>query len=209
MSRRIAIIRTGTANLASVWAAFRRLHVPTTVVTRPGELWPDDAVVLPGVGSFAAAIQRLNEAQWTQVLVGRMERDEPTLAICLGLQLLCARSAESPGVAGLGIFPSSVVRFPESVTVPHFGWNTLENARGAYFEPGFVYYANSYCLRELPAGCDVAVTDYAGRFVAAVRRGRLLACQFHPELSGAHGQRLLRRWLRTAGLPTGEESASC
>lgn len=208
MTERIAIIRTGSANLASVMAAFQRLQVPARVVTAPHELSTADAVVLPGVGSFAAAMQRLSDAAWSDVLIERFANDSPTLAICLGLQLLCASSEESPGVAGLGVFSGGVRRFPDSVTVPHFGWNTIENASGQYFEPGHVYYANSYCLREPPSGWEVAISRYAWPFVAAARRGKLLACQFHPELSGAHGQRLLTGWLRAAGvLPPTEHSA--
>lgn len=209
MIGQVAVIRTGTANLASVIAAFRRLQIPARIVSTPGELSAADAVVLPGVGSFAAAMQRLGDANWTDVLIERIANDSPTLAICLGLQLLCASSDESPGVTGLGVLPSRVERFPHSVTVPHFGWNTIENASGHYFEEGYVYYANSYCLRDPPSGWDVAITNYAGPFVAAVRRGMLLACQFHPELSGEHGQRLLTRWLHTAGVLPFVERSSC
>ncbi len=209
MIERIAIIRTGSANLASVMAAFRRLQVPARVVTIPSELSAADAVVLPGVGSFAAAMQRLREAEWPPVLVERFVDDCPTLAICLGLQLLCASSQESPGVPGLEILNGAVRRFPRSVTVPHFGWNTIENASGHYFEHGYVYYANSYRLQEQPPGWDVAITDYGGPFVAAVRRGSLLACQFHPELSGGLGHRLLAGWLRSVGVLAASEPSSC
>ncbi len=209
MSKQVAIIRTGSANLASVIAAFRRLNVVARVVAVPSELQAHDAIVLPGVGSFAAARHQLSQAGWDDVLVERFECDRPTLAICLGLQLLCDSSEESPGLSGLRILPGAVCRFPETVVVPHFGWNTIHNVAGAYFEEGYVYYANSYRLIKPPLGWDVATTDYAGPFVAAVCRGTTMACQFHPELSGVFGQRLLRRWLQSAGVLSPEEPSPC
>ena len=124
----IAIIRTGTANLASVVAAFGRLSAAPRVVTRPDELQPDDAVVLPGVGAFAAGMESLAKAGWDRVLIQRFAAGQPTLAICLGLQLLCRSSAENPGVRGLGIFPTNVCRLPDNVIVPHFGWNRIESS---------------------------------------------------------------------------------
>ncbi len=196
--RQVAIIRTGTANLASVRAAFHRLGIQSYIVKAPSELQPDDPLVLPGVGAFQAGMAALREQNWESVLRTRLESDLPTLAICLGLQLLCLDSQESPGIAGLGLLPVHVERLPSNVSVPQFGWNWMQCPTG-FFEPGYVFYANSYCLSEVDrltaSGWQVATSEHGLTLVAAVRKGRFVGCQFHPELSGSAGQELLARWL--------------
>jgi imidazole glycerol phosphate synthase glutamine amidotransferase subunit len=119
----------------------------------------------------------------------------------VGLQVLCDASEESPGVPGLGLVPGTVRRFPSTVRVPQFGWNRVEAPPGGFLESGYAYYANSYRLDAAPAGWTAATSDHGGPFVGALRRGDVLACQFHPELSGAWGLAMLGRWLRgeTAG----------
>ena len=194
----VAIIRTGTANLASVAAAFRRMHIVPTVVEDPAQVEPDMIVVLPGVGAFGAGMAALETRGWPDLLRARFEQDQPTLAICLGWQLLCQDSEESLGAAGLGLLPVSVTRLPANVTVPHFGWNRVESADPS-FACGYAYFANSYCVADpdavAAAGWEVATTRHGVTFVAAARHGNWLACQFHPELSGAFGRGLLKQWL--------------
>ena len=96
---------------------------------------------------------------------------------------------------GLAAIPGRARRFPEAVRVPQFGWNQVEPGPGCrLLEPGYAYFANSYRVLEAP-GCRVATAEHGGRFVAALEQGRVLACQFHPELSGAYGQELIARWL--------------
>ena len=95
----------------------------------------------------------------------------------------------------MAVLPGRVGRFPESVRVPQFGWNRVEPEPGCrLLEPGYAYFANSYRVLEAP-GCSVATAEHGGRFVAALEQGRVLACQFHPELSGAYGHELIARWL--------------
>ena len=126
----------------------------------------------------------------------RIAQDRPTLAICLGLQLLCRSSAESPCVRGLGVVDADVDAL-RGARVPQFGWNDVTPAPGcSLVEPGFAYFANSYALRAAPEGWAASMAKHGEPFVAAVERGALLACQFHPELSGLWGDLLLRRWLR-------------
>ena len=126
----------------------------------------------------------------------RMAAGKPTLSICVGLQLLCRTSEESPGVAGLGLVDAAVTRFPDSVRAPQFGWNRIDAAEGsAALTSGHAYFANSYRLAETPAGWSAAIADHGGPFVAAMERGAVVACQFHPELSGAYGRSLLERWI--------------
>jgi len=140
-----------------------------------------------------------------QALAERVRQGAPTLAICLGLQLLCEDSEESPGEAGLGVVGGTVSRFPDGLKVPQLGWNRIEpDPACRLLRPAHVYFANSYRLPAAPSGWDAARADYGGPFVAALERGAVLACQFHPELSGPEGLALLRRWLDSA-----DGGASC
>lgn len=195
----VTIVRTGVANLASVVAAFERLGAQTHVTTDAAEVAAASHVMLPGVGAFGAGMAALAAHDLGRALSERVAADRPTVAICLGLQLLCRQSEETPGIPGLGILPVAVTRFsPSRVKVPQLGWNRVHPPTGArYLEPGHAYFANSYRVADLAALADftVATADYDGPFVAALERGRLLACQFHPELSGPWGSALLRRWL--------------
>lgn len=196
-------MRTGTANLASVVAALRRLGAEPQLTAEPGKVENAAAVVLPGVGSFGAAMQALGADGMAGVLRERIAAGRPTLCVCLGLQLLCEESEESPGARGLGVIAARVRRFERPLRVPQFGWNHVRAAAGKLVQSGYAYFANSYCLRESPAGWHAAVAEYGGPFVAALERGAVLACQFHPELSGAWGAELLGRWLRLSAENTG------
>ncbi|HEY6627517.1 MAG TPA: imidazole glycerol phosphate synthase subunit HisH, partial [Acidimicrobiia bacterium] len=154
-----------------------------------------ERVVLPGVGAFGPAIDRIDQLGMREAMTSRIENDQPTLAICLGMQLLCGASDESPDSVGLGVVQQSVTRFTGDVKVPQLGWNRVEPDRSNWLEPGWAYFANSYMVPRLPEGWSGATTDYGGSFVSAMARGSVLACQFHPELSGAWGSNLLRRWV--------------
>jgi imidazole glycerol phosphate synthase glutamine amidotransferase subunit len=196
---RVGVVRTGTANLASVRRALERCGAVPAVIEQPAEVASADRLVLPGVGSFAAGMQGLIARRLVEPLRERIAAGRATLAICLGLQLLAAASDESPGVDGLMVIPGHISRFPSTVRVPQFGWNRVEPGGGcALIEPGHAYYANSYRLTDPPAGWACAVTDHGGPFVAALERNGILACQFHPELSGRWGLRLIEKWLASS-----------
>ncbi len=195
----VSVVSTGTANQASVLAALHRLGARTRVVEHAAELDAAERVVLPGVGSFGAAMDRLRARELDAVLSARLRAGRATLAICLGMQLFATQSEEDPGVAGLALFPGEVRRFPATVHVPQLGWNMVElDERCVYLQSGWAYFANSYRLDSVPAGWRVALADHGGRFVAACERGGVLACQFHPELSGSFGAAILERWLEHA-----------
>lgn len=192
----VAIVATGVANLASVAAALRRLQATPQIVADAAAVGDARAVVLPGVGAFGAAMRELHARELVQPLRARISAGRPTLAICLGLQLLAEWSEESPGAAGLGVVPGALGRFPSGVRVPQFGWNRIEPDAGCrLLAGGHVYFANSYRLVAAPPGWHAAWAEHGGRFVAGIERGEVLACQFHPELSGGFGAAILRRWL--------------
>jgi glutamine amidotransferase len=191
---RLVVLPTGTANLASVLAAFARQGVKAKIAREPAEVEDAERVVLPGVGTFGATMAGLRAAGLDAAIAERARSGAPILAMCVGLQVLFETSDESPG-EGLGVLPGRVGRFPETVRVPQFGWNRIEPEPGCrYLEPGHAYFANSFRVLAAP-GCKVAHAEHGERFVAAIERGPLLACQFHPELSGAFGHDLIARWL--------------
>lgn len=201
--QRIAVIVTGVANTASVLAAWRRLGADARPTEDPDVVRRADRVELPGVGSFGAAMERLRVLGIDQALRERVQAGRPTLAVCVGLQVLCDASEESPGETGLGLVPGTVRRFPGTVRVPQFGWNRVFASLAGPVGNGYAYFANSYRLPEAPVGFSAATADHGGPFVAALWRGDVLACQFHPELSGAWGLAMLDRWMRFEVLPGG------
>ena len=189
------MVPTGTANLASVRAALDRLGARSRLAADAAMIEDATHVVLPGVGSFGAAVAGLREAGLDRAIAARVKSGRPTLAMCVGLQVLFEASDESPDVTGLAALPGHVGRFPDSVRVPQFGWNRVVPEAGCRFvRPGYAYFANSYRALEAP-GCAIATAEHGGRFLAALEHGDVLACQFHPELSGAYGHRLIARWL--------------
>jgi len=192
----LVVIGTGAANLASVLAAFDRLGIPAVLSNEPEIVREARRVVLPGVGAFGPVAGGLRRSGLDQVLRERILAGKPTLAICLGLQLLAEGSDEGPDSRGLGLIPLRVRPFPKAVVVPQLGWNRVEPDKGcSLVRPGAAYFANSYCLTESAAGWETAWSDHGGPFVAAVERGAVLGCQFHPELSGSWGTTLLSAWL--------------
>ena len=191
----VVVVPTGTANLASVRAAFERLGRKVELTADPAAILAADHVLLPGVGAFGAAMATLAESGADLALRQRIATDRPTMAICVGHQLLFAASDESPGVRGLGLVDAHIERFPEGVRRPQFGWNEITPAGTARFlRPGFAYFANGYRATEAP-GWTVATAEHGGRFVASMEKGRIVGCQFHPELSGDYGKALLEAWL--------------
>jgi imidazole glycerol phosphate synthase glutamine amidotransferase subunit len=196
--RKVTIVPTGTANTASVVAALTRLGADVGEAASPSDVESSKGVVLPGVGAFGAAMDRVESLGLATALRDRITSGRPTLAVCVGMQLLARDSEESPGATGLQVLDGTVARFEDGVTVPQMGWNRVEPGPGSRFvEPGWAYFANSYRVDQVPDGWIGSRTDHGGEFVSALERGDVLACQFHPELSGEWGAGLLHRWLET------------
>lgn len=203
-----SIIPTGTANLASVRSALVRVGFTTRMIDDERSVEDAEAVVLPGVGAFGPAMASLRDRGLVEPLVRRAANGRPVLAICLGLQLMTEGSDEAPGIPGLGIIPGRVASLPDTVCVPQLGWNRIEPDAGArLLQPGWMTFANGFALMTRPEGWVPAMARYGRSFVAAVERGPILACQFHPELSGRTGQALLTRWRDAVALT--KEEVTC
>lgn len=197
---RVAVVDSGVANLASVTAAFRRLGAEVVIASRAEDLRDSTHLVLPGVGAFGSAVETLRSAGLDRAVAAAVRGGLPVLAICLGMQLLCEGSEESPRTPGLGLLRGVCRRLPDSLPVPHLGWNLVVAPRGArWLSTGWAAFAHSYVLEQSPPGSRAAFTEYGVRFVSALEWGNILACQFHPELSGSWGADLLKRWLTGAG----------
>ena len=196
----IAIIDYGAGNLQSVEKALRHLGCQCQITADPGELAAAQAAVLPGVGAFGDAMGQLRARGLEEPIRQFVSSGKPFLGICLGLQILFEESEESPGVKGLGLLRGRVLRLPKEsgLKIPHIGWNSLAVIKpgglfaGVEGEP-YVYFVHSYYLR---AEEDVvtATAEYGTTIHAAVQKGNLLACQFHPEKSGQVGLSLLENF---------------
>jgi imidazole glycerol phosphate synthase glutamine amidotransferase subunit len=215
---KVAVAATGVANLASILAAIERTGADCRATSDADALADAEFAVLPGVGTFGAAMAALRERGMDRAFADRWRRGAPSLGVCLGMQLFFEASEESPGVAGLGLLPGLFRRFAGGLPLPQLGWNqvvaeapangvvrdtTGADSRDAVRE-GWAYFANTYRLASAPPGCRSWRSDYGESFVAALEavggagpgaRPALLLCQFHPELSGRWGAGLLSRWL--------------
>lgn len=195
----VALVDTGSANLESMRAALRRLEARPVAAVDAEDVRRAGRLVLPGVGAFGAAAGALRERGIFEALRERLRAGRPTLAVCLGMQLLARASEESPGVEGLGVVDAEVVALRRGRPLPHMGWNDV---RGDDLSAGEAYFANSYGIGESAIerlrrdGWSVGLTEHGERFVSWLRRGAVLACQFHPEISGAWGEARLQEWLR-------------
>ena len=195
----VVIVNSGVANLASITSAFRRLGTSVVVTDDVGVVAAARRVVLPGVGAFGAGLAALRARRLDSAITDAVARGTPLLGVCLGMQMLCEGSEESPRISGLGVIAGVCRRLPDHVRVPHLGWNAVTAvSQVALLDSGVAAFANSYALLEAPPGWTPAWTTHGVRFVAALEQGRILACQFHPELSGAYGAALLERWLSGA-----------
>jgi glutamine amidotransferase len=197
----IGLIDYGAGNLHSAHNALTKIGAPCRIVNTPEDLQGIDRLVLPGVGACVDCVRQLKaQGLWTP-LKQWLDEDRPYFGICIGYQILFDHSEEFEGAEGLGALSGNVVRFPHSeLKVPHMGWNTLELEdrsdplwTGLPANP-YVYFVHSYYPQPKDPSVVSAWCHYGVRFAAAVRRGQLVATQFHPEKSQSIGLRILRNF---------------
>ena len=198
----VSIIDYEAGNIKSVENAVRYLGHEAVLTRDRDVILSSDHCILPGVGAFGDAMERLRRFGLDQVIRETVRREIPLLGICLGLQLLFDKSEESPGAEGLGILRGEVLRIPDGADrkVPQIGWNDLSYPnRDRLFagvpEGSYVYFVHSYYLRAEDPAIVTARTQYGVSIDASVERGSVYACQFHPEKSERVGMMILRNFL--------------
>ncbi len=196
----IAIIDYGMANLRSVQKAFAEVGQPADIVSTPEAIAKADHLVLPGVGAFCDAIATLRDKQFVKPILAHIQKDKPMLGICLGLQMLFDVGYEDGEHRGMGALAGKCVRFDVDqslhLKVPHMGWNQLNHvAPSPLFKDipdgAGVYFVHGYHVVPDDASVIATTTDYGRPFVSSIRRGNLMATQFHPEKSQKVGLQIL------------------
>jgi imidazole glycerol-phosphate synthase subunit HisH len=203
----IALIDYGAGNLTSVRKALTALGADFAIPARPEECARFSALIVPGVGNFAATSALVGP--WRDTIAETVRRGTPLLGICLGMQWLFERSDEAPEVPGLGVLEGRVTRLrgnPDAgLKIPHVGWNALDFRRTARILSGLeprshVYFTHSYAAPVTDA-C-VAATTHGETFAAVVERGNVFGVQFHPEKSSDAGLQIIRNFLEAARHPS-------
>ena len=198
----IAIIDYDAGNLRSVEKALQALGEETVITRDRDEILSADRVILPGVGAFGDAMEKLHQYGLVEIIRQVVQKGTPFLGICLGLQLLFEESEESQGVPGLGILKGKIRRIPNTpgLKIPHMGWNSLILRPGTRLFSGlgedpYVYFVHSYYLEAADPEIVAASADYGVVIHAAVETGNVFACQFHPEKSSDTGLQILKNFI--------------
>ena len=192
-------------NLGSVEKALKHIGSDCVITSDASDLYDASGVILPGVGSFAPAMDELRARDLVMPLIDIANSGKPFLGICLGMQLMLEGSEENSlerretkgVVSGLGIIPGFVRRFPDTgLKVPQMGWNRLVDVKGRLLTEGdYVYFVHSYYCQPDNAADIAAQTEYGIKYCASFERGNIFGMQFHPEKSGRVGLELLKGWL--------------
>ena len=198
----IAIIDYGVGNLFSLKSSLKQLGLEAVVTADADTIRKADRLILPGVGAFGDAMERLHQYGLVDVIREAVKNGTPLLGICLGLQLLFEHSDESNGVKGLGILKGQILKIPDSpcLKIPHMGWNSLEIKPDTRLFAGisngaYVYFVHSYYLKAEDPKIVAATTEYSTHIHAAVEQGNVFACQFHPEKSSEVGLQILKNFI--------------
>jgi len=199
----VAILDYGIGNLRSAQKALEKAGADARLTSDPVLVRDAAAVVLPGVGAFGSCMRALGRSGLDEVARDVVDRSQPLLGICIGMQLLFDGSEESPGIAGLGLLKGTARFLPVGVRRPQMQWNELNLVRaddplvaGLGPDP-WCYFVHSYAL-DGNAENVVASVEYGDEVAAIVREGQVWATQFHPEKSGDVGQTILRGFLSAA-----------
>jgi imidazole glycerol phosphate synthase glutamine amidotransferase subunit len=199
---RVTILDYGAGNVPSVERTLQRLGAESHRTDSHEGVSKATALLLPGVGHYAALVRALDEKNLRASLVDAIHRGVPFLGICLGLQVLFKSSEEAAQLQGLNLLPGIVSALPPNVKLPHMGWNQLEKKRDssllAGIAPGaYFYFAHSFAALDLN-GSTTATCTHGAEFTAVIEQKNICAVQFHPEKSGDSGARVLQNFLRCA-----------
>lgn len=198
-----AIVDYGVGNLFSLTGSLRAIGAKAFVTGDPAALGQADRLILPGVGAFGEAREKLRASGMEEALLAEVKKGKPLLGICLGMQMLFDKSFEYGEHEGLGLIKGRVApmrpQLPPEYKIPQIGWNSLhfskDNPPSPLFrytrEGAYVYFVHSYAAVDCEEAL-IAVTDYGMAVTAAVSRDNIYGCQFHPEKSGAAGLEILR-----------------
>jgi imidazole glycerol-phosphate synthase subunit HisH len=188
---KVVIIDYGAGNIFSMKAAIERLGIVPILSSNKEEILSADRVIFPGVGHADFAMRSLQQTS-LDLLIPKL--NQAVLGVCLGMQLMCKHSEEG-NVSGLNIFEDvSVLKFKDVPTIPHMGWNNLENTSGLLDNMNEdVYFVHSYYVQKNQY--SIAETNYGNSFTAAMQNKNFFACQFHPEKSGKTGEEIIKRFL--------------
>lgn len=198
----IAIVDYDAGNIKSVEKALQFLGEEPIVTREKETLLQADKVIVPGVGAFGDAMEKMHQYGLVEVLQEIAGKGTPILGICLGLQLFFESSEETPGVEGLGLLPGKIVRIPdkEGFKIPHMGWNSIRINPASRLLKGiekgaYVYFVHSYYLQAENEADVAATTDYVVNIHAAAEHDNIFATQFHPEKSGEIGLQILKNFI--------------
>ncbi|MDV3428528.1 MAG: imidazole glycerol phosphate synthase subunit HisH [Bacillota bacterium] len=193
----IGIVDYGAGNLKNVYRAFTSLGFDCKVIEKSEEIKDAGSIIIPGVGAFNQAMEKLNETGLSEAIKEFSLTGKSILGICLGLQLFYDESYEDGLWKGLGLLKGSVVKFPESpLKVPHMGWNSVYKTRDddsvkSISDGDYLYFVHSYYAKPEDSKEVLLYTDYGVRVPAMVRHDNIIGMQFHPEKSGDLGRKLL------------------
>lgn len=194
-----ALVDYGVGNLRNLQRGFESSGADVLITHNPDDLVGSDAVVLPGVGAFAEAIEKLSPL--SDALLQSLEEGKPLLGICLGLHLLFTRSHEGGLKNGLDLIQGEVVKLPDTVKTPHVGWNTIQITKpnpllDEVQNNSFMYFVHSYIPQPKEQREVIAYTKYEVEFPSVIATKNLFATQFHPEKSGKPGRIILKNFVK-------------
>ncbi|MBS7645038.1 MAG: imidazole glycerol phosphate synthase subunit HisH [Candidatus Bathyarchaeia archaeon] len=195
----IAVVNYGLGNLRSISKGFEAFQARARVTSKLEDIRGSNGIVLPGVGAFKGALEKLSSLRET--ILEEVLRGKPILGVCLGLQLMFSRSFEGGLHEGLNLFKGDIVLLEEAPKLPHVGWNSLHSIGEGELTEGLeegvhMYFVHSYAAEPVDPSIVAAVTRYGVEFPSIIEQGNLFATQFHPEKSGKKGLRILENFVK-------------